>query len=118
MQTGENEQALRKILDMTRLISLIILVLHFYYFCYRAFEQWELTTRLPDRLISNIYKIGLFNSFSKSKIISMDFLFISLIGAKGRKEQELNHKISFTYLISGVVIYFFSCRRQGQVIKR
>ena len=30
MQTGENEQALRKILDMTRLISITFLVLHFY----------------------------------------------------------------------------------------
>ncbi len=39
MQTGENEQALRKILDMTRLISIAILVLHFYYYCYTAFEQ-------------------------------------------------------------------------------
>ncbi|PZR24562.1 MAG: hypothetical protein DI535_22005, partial [Citrobacter freundii] len=31
VQTGENEQALRKILDMTRLISIVILVIHFYY---------------------------------------------------------------------------------------
>ena len=38
MQTGENEQALRKILDMTRLISIAILVLHFYYYCYTAFD--------------------------------------------------------------------------------
>jgi hypothetical protein len=32
--TGENEQALRKILDMTRLISIVLLALHFYYYCY------------------------------------------------------------------------------------
>ena len=43
MQTGENEQGLRKILDMTRLISIVILVLHFYYYCYAAFEHWHLT---------------------------------------------------------------------------
>jgi hypothetical protein len=30
--TGENDQALRRILDMTRLISLALLGLHFYYF--------------------------------------------------------------------------------------
>ena len=40
MQTGENEQALRKILDMTRLISIVILVIHFYYYCYAAFQEW------------------------------------------------------------------------------
>ena len=46
MQTGENEQSLRKILDMTRLMSIAILALHFYYYCYTAFEQWQLTATL------------------------------------------------------------------------
>jgi hypothetical protein len=36
--TGENEQALRKIIDFTRLASIVVLVLHFYFFCYRALE--------------------------------------------------------------------------------
>ncbi len=46
MMTGENEQGLRKILDMTRMMSVAILLLHFYYYCYRVFEQWQLTTTL------------------------------------------------------------------------
>jgi len=29
MQTGENEQAMRKILDMARLISIVIYVIYF-----------------------------------------------------------------------------------------
>lgn len=40
--TGENDLSLRKITDMTRLISLLILGLHFYFFCYNAFDQWQL----------------------------------------------------------------------------
>jgi hypothetical protein len=43
MQTGENEQAMRKILDMTRLISIVILVIQFYYYCYEAWVQWNFT---------------------------------------------------------------------------
>ncbi|WP_143313447.1 YWFCY domain-containing protein, partial [Cnuella takakiae] len=39
-QTGENEQALRKILDLTRLVSVAVLLLHFYYTCYLLFQQW------------------------------------------------------------------------------
>ena len=50
MNTGENEQGLRKILDMTRQISIVILALHFYYYCYRAFESWGLMSILTDRL--------------------------------------------------------------------
>lgn len=37
MSTGENEQGLRKILDMTRLMSIVMLGQHFYYYCYKAF---------------------------------------------------------------------------------
>lgn len=108
MHTGENEQGLRKILDMTRLISIALLILHFYYYCYAAFDEWQLTSALTDRLISNIRNTGLFNNFHKSKAISLGFLLISLLGAKGRKNEKLKYKTAFAYLLSGLLIYFFS----------
>lgn len=108
MQTGENEQALRKILDMTRLISIAILVLHFYYYCYTAFEQWHLTVTLTDRLMGNIRNTGLFNNFQTSKLFALGFLAISLMGARGRKDEKLSHKTAFAYIITGLLIYFLS----------
>lgn len=106
--TGENEQALRKILDMTRLISITILALHFYYYCYSAFKEWHLTVTLIDRLISNIRDTGLFSSFHKSKLISLGFLIISLMGAKGRKDEKLNYQTASAYITTGLLIYFLS----------
>jgi len=108
MQTGENEQALRKILDMTRLISIAILALHFYYYCYTAFEQWHLTVNLTDRLLDNIRNTGLFNNFNTSKLFALGFLTISLMGARGRKDEKLNYKTAFAYIITGLLIYFLS----------
>jgi hypothetical protein len=108
MQTGENEQALRKILDMTRLISIVILVIHFYYYCYAAFGQWELVSSFSDRILNNIFRTGIFSYFHKSKLIALGFLVISLIGAKGRKDEKLNHKTAFAYVITGLLIYFLS----------
>ena len=108
MQTGENEQAMRKILDMTRLISILILVIHFYYYCYTAFQEWGLSSALSDRLLGNIYRTGLFGNFHKSKLIALGFLFISLLGARGRKNEKLNHKTAFAYIITGLLIYFTS----------
>jgi len=108
MQTGENEQAMRKILDMTRLIGIVILVLHFYYYCYAAFQEWGLSSALSDRLLGNIYRTGLFGNFHKSKLIALGFLFISLLGARGRKNEKLNHKTAFAYIITGLLIYFTS----------
>ncbi len=45
-KAGEDEQALRKILNMIRLISITILVLRFYYYCYVAFDERQLAVAL------------------------------------------------------------------------
>jgi hypothetical protein len=108
MQTGENEQALRKILDMTRLIGIIILMIHFYYYCYSAFKQWQLVSEFTDKILAGIYRAGLFDNFHKSKFFALGFLTISLIGAKGRKNEKLTYKTAFTYCILGMLIYFIS----------
>ena len=49
MSTGENEMGLRKILDMTRFASIFILLLHYYFYCYDAFKQWQLRSDITDR---------------------------------------------------------------------
>ncbi|UKJ09199.1 conjugal transfer protein MobC [Solitalea lacus] len=108
MQTGENEQALRKILDMTRLISLVILGLHFYYQFYAAFHQWNIYSAFTDRLLNNIIQTDLFSSFHKSKLIALGFLGISLIGVKGRKNEKLTYQTALLYLSVGILIYFLS----------
>lgn len=108
MQTGESVEGLRKILDMTRLIAITILALHFYYYCYSAFREWQLTVELTDRLMGNIERTGLFSNFVKSKLIALAFLFISLMGAKGRKDEKLSYKTAFAYIISGLAFYFIS----------
>jgi hypothetical protein len=109
MQTGENEQALRKILDMTRLISIALLALHFYYYCYAAFRQWHLTTTLTYRLMGNIGHTGLFHHFHTSKLLALGFLAISLMGARGRKDEKLSYKMAFAYITAGLLVYFISC---------
>lgn len=108
MSTGENGQALRKILDMTRLIAITILALHFYYYCYGAFKYWGLTVELTDRLMGNIQRTGLFSNFIKSKLIALGFLGISLIGATGKKDEKLSYKTAFAYILCGLLIYLVS----------
>jgi hypothetical protein len=49
MQTGENEQALRKIMDFTRYLGILVLILHFYFSCYGAFVQMHLTYPILDQ---------------------------------------------------------------------
>ncbi|PWJ92109.1 YWFCY motif protein [Flavobacterium araucananum] len=106
MQTGENEQGLRKILDMTRLISIVVLIVHFYYQCYQAFKQWSFVHPIGDAVLNNIYQTGLLRNFHNAKLFALGFLLISLLGAKGRKDEKLNYKTSLAYIISGLLLYF------------
>lgn len=106
--TGENEMGLRKIIDMTRMISIVILIIHFYYYCYGAFEQWELTHTIGDRFLANIGRSGLFKHFNGSKLVSLLFLAISLVGAKGRKNPKSNYRTSYVYIVCGLLVYFIS----------
>jgi hypothetical protein len=106
MNTGENEQGLRKILDMTRLMSVVVLGLHFYFYFYQAFDEWKLTADISDRLLSNIANTGLFKHFNTAKLIALGLLVISLLGAKGKKDEKLDHRTAFGYIITGVLFYF------------
>lgn len=108
MDTGENDQGLRKILDMTRLMSIVILGLHFYYYCYKAFDQWKLTAAISDDLLKNIGNTGLFHHFNHAKWIALGLLVISLFGARGKKDERINYKNVFAYIITGLLIYFLS----------
>ncbi len=73
MHMGENEQGFRKILDMTRLISIVLLGIHFYYYCYIAFDSWQVTAPLADRIIDNIMNTGLFEIFKSLSLLSLVF---------------------------------------------
>lgn len=108
MTTGENEQGLRKILDYTRLLSLAILILHFYLSCYRFFEAAGFHSKIIDNILSKISLIDFFTSNFGSKSVAFILLLISLIGVKGRKEETLNLRTWIMVAIIGIVLYYGS----------
>lgn len=108
MQTGENEQALRKIVDMTRLISIFLLLGHCYYYCYEAFKVWSLTGEFGDKILQGVYRTGLFGNFYIAKLAALGFLLISLLGAKGKKDEKLQLKTALYKMACGLLLYFLS----------
>jgi hypothetical protein len=106
--TGENEQGLRKIVDLTRFASIFVLLLHFYYYCYVAFEHWEIKSSIIDRLMKNLMHTGLFSSQYTSKLLAIGLLAISLLGAQGKKDEKINLKNITSYLFIGLLLYFGS----------
>lgn len=108
MQTGEDTQGLRKIIDFTRLISLFILAIHFYILCYRAFEVLGWTAELTDRLIANIARTGLFRGLFGAKLAALLCLLISLLGAQGRKDEKAQLKNMLISIVTGLLFYWLA----------
>jgi len=108
MQTGEDIQALRKIIDFTRLISITILSIHIYMCCYQFFDQLGWTATIINKLILNIAKTGLFDGMLRSKLAAIICLAIALVAAKGKKEEKINGKSIAAYLLCGLLLYFLS----------
>ena len=57
--TGENEQALQKIIDFIRLLSIVVLLFHFYYFCHKQLIVWGFTFQIVDEVTKSISNTGI-----------------------------------------------------------
>ncbi|MFB9843914.1 conjugal transfer protein MobC [Mucilaginibacter ginsenosidivorans] len=108
MQTGENEHGLRRIIDFTRLLSLLILVIHFYLTCYAAFQGWHLTAQLADHIIESFIKMSVFKNGTTTKTISLALLAVSLVGTRGRKEEKIKLSNAVAYIGLGLLLFFGS----------
>ena len=108
MQTGENEQALRKIIDFTRLLSIAILIIHFYLSCYSAFQILGLTTSFVNHILLPLSKMVIFAKALYAKLAVLVLLMISLVGSKGKKDESIKARRILVYCIIGLILYFVS----------
>lgn len=105
-QTGENEQALRKIIDFIRLLSIVILLFHFYFYLHGILRGLSLTSGFVDRIVLSLRNTGMFDSVYHAKLFSFGLLIISLIGAKGKKEEKISVRMAVLYIIGGTLVFF------------
>jgi hypothetical protein len=106
--TGENEQALRKIVDFTRMASIVMLVIHFYYSCHFALEAWGYTSPMVDNVLLRVARTGLFNNPYTSKFFVLGLLVISLFGSKGKKHNETRLSTCLAMTGGGLIFFMFS----------
>lgn len=108
MQTGENEQALRKIIDFTRLLSIALLIIHCYLRCYPAFRELKLTHKIIDHILVPLSGFVIFKTVLLAKLSALLLLMISLIGSKGKWDEKIRPRTIITYCLIGLLLYFIS----------
>lgn len=111
-ETGEDQRALFRILDLLRVSSILILLLHFYFQFYPNPGE-QATNPILDRLLVVITNTGGFDTPIKTKLIALGLLAISLLGARGKKMPEYTLAMGLAWLFSGLFLYFTSALLTG-----
>lgn len=106
--TQPNETGLKPLTDLTRWVSIVLLLLHFYVECYGFFKLHGWAHPIGNRILDNIHKTGLFNNFNKAKLVALAFLFFSLFGIQQRKGEKFKYRPAIIGLLTGLVLYFAS----------
>ena len=109
MQTGENQEALRKIFDMLRFGSILLLLVHFYANCFDLFESLHLTASIVNSIIYNLtIHISFLHGALQQKLAALVLLVVSVLGVRGKKDTEISLRPVLLLIGSGLCFYFLS----------
>src|SRR5690606_3948316 len=106
--TGENEQALQKIIDFIRLLSIVIMLFHFYIICHPVIRGWGFTFEISDQIARSVSATGPFSSIYTTKFSILALLIISLIGAKGKKAETQRLTSGVVFIVAGLLVFVLS----------
>ena len=86
-QQEDDLRALAKIMDFLRAVSIILVVMNVYWFCYEAIRLWSVDIGVVDRILMNFNRTaGLFRSILYTKLFAV--LLLALSWNEGRQGRE------------------------------
>ena len=108
-QQEDDLRALAKIMDFLRAVSIILVVIHIYWYCYEAIQLWGINIGVVDRMLINFQRTaGLFGSIIYTKIFALVLLALSCLGTTGVKEEKITWKKIWTVLTVGFILFFLN----------
>ena len=108
-QQEDDLRALAKIMDFLRTVSILLVVIHIYWYCYEAIQLWGINIGVVDRMLMNFQRTaGLFGCIINTKIFSLVLLALSCLGTTGVKEEKITWKKIWTVLAVGFILFFLN----------
>lgn len=109
MQGEDDLRGLAKIMAFMRAISVLIMLMHFYWFCYNFFLTQGCTLELINKILYNFNKTaGLFSHTLLSKLFALVLLALSCLGTKGVKNDKITWRKIFVIFALGVAFFFLN----------
>lgn len=108
-QQEDDLRALAKIMDFLRAVSIILVVIHLYWYCYGAISSWGINIGVVDRMLMNFDRTaGLFHCLLYTKLFSVVLLALSCLGTSGVKGEKITWTKIGTVLATGFVLFFLN----------
>ena len=108
-QQEDDLRALAKIMDFLRAVSILLVVIHLYWYCYEAVRLWGIDIGVVDRVLMNFDRTaGLFHHILYTKLFALLLLALSCLGTKGVKEEKITWTRIWAVLAAGLVLFFLN----------
>ena len=109
MQQEDDLRALAKIMEFGRAVSIFLLVVHVYVYCYPSITAWNLNLEVTDRILVNFNNTtGIFNCILWTKLLAVTLLAISCLGTHGVKDEKITWPKIYAALVAGCVLFFLN----------
>ena len=108
MQQEDDLRGLEKVMQLMRGISVLFLLLHFYWFCYGWFDMHGCTLGVLDRLLRNVQRTtGLFTYSYLTKHFAAGFLALSCRGTRSVRSERITRRQILLAAAAGLLLFFF-----------
>ena len=108
-QQEDDLRALAKIMEFGRAVSIFLLVVHVYVYCYPSITAWHLNLEVIDRILVNFNNTtGIFNCILWSKLLAVLLLAVSCLGTHGVKGEKITWPKIYAVLVAGCALFFLN----------
>jgi len=109
MQGEDDLRGLAKIMAFMRAVSIIMVLMHLYWFCYGFFRKRGLTLEVIDKILGNFDRTsGLFSHALYAKLFAFVLLALSCLGTKGVKNEKITWPKIYVALALGFILFFLN----------
>ena len=109
MQGEDDLRGLAKIMAFMRAVSILLVLMHLYWFCYGFFIERGWTLELINKILGNFQRTaGLFSHTLYTKLFALVLLALSCLGTKGVKDEKITWSKIYVALAIGVILFFLN----------
>jgi hypothetical protein len=109
MQGEDDLRGLAKIMAFMRAVSILLVLMHLYWFCYGFFLERGWTLEIVNKILGNFHRTaGLFSHSLYSKVFAILLLALSCLGTKGVKNEKITWTKIYVVLGIGFVLFFLN----------